>query len=68
MPPNKTDEELEEDFAEFFLSKIEKIREKIHQHVSIQAHTTGNSQICVFLSTHRYVSMYSYNEHEEQAL
>ena len=27
LPPNKTDEELAEDFARFFLSKIEKIRE-----------------------------------------
>ena len=28
LSPNKTDEELAEDFAKFFLSKIEKIREK----------------------------------------
>ena len=28
LPPNKTDEELAEDFAKFFLSKIEKIREQ----------------------------------------
>ena len=28
LPPNKTDEELAEDFTEFFLSKIEKIRDK----------------------------------------
>ena len=27
LPPNKTDEELAEDFARYFLSKIEKIRE-----------------------------------------
>ena len=27
LPPNKTDEELAESFAKFFLSKIEKIRE-----------------------------------------
>ena len=27
LPPNKTDEELNEDFARFFLSKIEKTRE-----------------------------------------
>ena len=27
LPPNKTDEELADDFAKFFLSKIEKIRE-----------------------------------------
>ena len=27
LPPIKTDEELAEDFAKFFLSKIEKIRE-----------------------------------------
>ena len=27
LPPNKTDEELAEDFAGYFLSKIEKIRD-----------------------------------------
>ena len=27
LPPNKTDEELTEDFAGYFLSKIEKMRE-----------------------------------------
>ena len=29
LPPNKTDEELTEDFAGYFLSKIEKIRESL---------------------------------------
>ena len=29
LPPNKTDEELTEDFVGYFLSKIEKIRESL---------------------------------------
>ena len=29
MPPNKTDEELAKEFANFFLYKIEKVRSKL---------------------------------------
>ena len=39
LPPNKTDEELVEDFAKFFQSEIQKIRE-IHQYTSIEACAT----------------------------
>ena len=66
MPPDKTDEELPEDFAEFFLSKIEKIRENSStcQHTSPYNRILPNLHL---LSTQRNESMYSHNEHEEQA-
>ena len=38
LPPNKMEEELAENFANFFLSKIEN-KENMHQHTSIQSCT-----------------------------
>ena len=35
LPPNKTDQELAEDFAGFFLSKIEKNKGIIHQYTTL---------------------------------
>ena len=39
LPPNKTEEQLAEDFAKFILSKIEEILETFNQHTSIQCCT-----------------------------
>ena len=47
LPPNKTDEELAEDFAEFFLSKIEKIKEKF---INMPAYKPGQQDIPKFVS------------------
>ena len=49
LPPNKTDEELAEDFAKFFLSKIEKIREKF---INMPAYKPAQHDTPKFASFH----------------
>ena len=68
MPLNKTDEELAEDFAEFFLSEIEKNKGKFINTPANKPVQQDIPKFVSFRSTHRNGSMYSYNEDEEQAL
>ena len=46
LPPNKTNQELAEDFARFFISKIEKIRESI---INTPAYKATHQDIPKFL-------------------
>ena len=54
MPPDKTDEELAEDFAKFFLSKIEKIREKF---INTPAYKPAQHDTPKFASFHPLTEM-----------
>ena len=59
MPSNKTDNELAEDFTEFFLSKIEKTMGKFTNMPAYKYVQQDIPKLGVFLSTHRNGSMYS---------
>ena len=54
LPPNKTDEELTEDFAKFFLLKIEKIRELF---TSIPAYKTVHHDTPKFACFHLFTEL-----------
>ena len=54
LPPNKTDEELAEDFAKLFLSKIEKIRETF---INIPAYKAAQHDTPKFASFHPLTEM-----------
>ena len=54
MPPNKTDEELAGDFAKFFLSKIEQIRETF---INIPAYKAIQHDTPRFASFHTLAEM-----------
>ena len=55
LPPNKTDEELAEDFANYFLSQIEKIRESLidtPSYVALQHSIPKFTSFCPLTCSH----------------